>query len=129
MGRVFKDLDFAKAARRARLSDATLLQAVGEADAGLVDAVLGGEVIKKRVARDGAGKRGGYRTIIAFRREDRAFFVHLFAKNDEANVPKEDLRDLRIYARTLMGLDDAGLRLALDSGDLLEIEYGKSVSE
>ena len=129
MGRVFKDLDFARAARRARLSDERLREAVEEADAGLIDALLGGELVKKRVARAGGGKRDGYRTILAFRRGDRAFFVHLFAKNDEANVSPEDLRDLRVYAKALLGLDEEGLKRAVDSGSLLEIGDEEAVSE
>lgn len=122
MGRIFKDLDFAKAARLAKTSDETLRRAVLEADAGLVDAFLGGELIKKRVARQGAGKRDGFRTILAFQRDDRAFFLHMFAKNDEANLSAEDLSDLKIYARSLMGLTKEGIEIAVRSGALQEIE-------
>ena len=124
VGRIFKDLDFAKAARKARISDEALRTAVAEADAGLVDAYLGGELVKKRVARQGSGKRDGFHTILVFRREERAFFVHLFAKNDEASLSPQDLADLKVYARTLLSLAEDGMELALESGDLVEIKNG-----
>ncbi len=80
--RVFKNKPFARFARKAGLTDSALMKAVAEAERGLVDAVLGGGVIKQRVAREGGGKSGGFPTIILFRLGEMAFFVHGFAKSD-----------------------------------------------
>jgi len=44
---------------------------VVEIQKGLIDARLGGGLIKKRVARSGHGKRGGYRVILASNLGDR----------------------------------------------------------
>ena len=44
--------------------------AIETAGRGLIDADLGGGLIKQRVARPGQGKRGGFRMMIAFRRAD-----------------------------------------------------------
>jgi hypothetical protein len=72
---------FARFQRKERIDDEALLRAVHEADDGLVHAYLGNGLIKQRVARRGAGKRGGYRTVIAFRRSARAvFFIGLREK-------------------------------------------------
>ena len=49
--RVFKTRTFARWSRRAALPDQTLCAAVEEIAAGLVDADLGGNVLKKRVAQ------------------------------------------------------------------------------
>ncbi|RYG33038.1 type II toxin-antitoxin system RelE/ParE family toxin [bacterium] len=122
MARIFKDEGFAKRARKARISNEALRDAVVSADSGLVDAYLGGELIKQRIAREGEGKSGGFRTVLAFRREDRAFFVHMFAKNDEANISSQDLEALKVYARTLLRLTEPDLARALDEGVLEEIE-------
>ena len=122
MGRVFKDEEFARRARKARLADATLREAVDAADAGLVAAHLGGELVKLRVARAGGGKSGGFRTILAYRREDRAFFVYLFAKNVSENIDSTELSDLKDYAKILLGLTEAQIAAALRTGKLEEIE-------
>ncbi|WP_428985003.1 type II toxin-antitoxin system RelE/ParE family toxin [Pseudomonas pudica] len=60
---IFKRKDFARWQAAHRLSDEVLCKAVDEMCRGLVDASLGGELFKKRVAAHGAGKRGGYRTL------------------------------------------------------------------
>jgi hypothetical protein len=57
-----------------------LCKAVANAENDLIDANLGGGVIKQRVARDGEGKSGGFRTLILFKIGNRAFFVYGFAK-------------------------------------------------
>ena len=79
--RVFKSKRFAKFARKERISDATLCQSVLDAERGQIDADYGGGVIKQRIARPNEGKSGGYRSIILFRRGERAFFVYGFAKH------------------------------------------------
>lgn len=74
--RVFKNKSFARFCRRARITDAVLCGAVDAASRGLIDADLGGGVIKQRIARHGEGKSGGFRTIILLRICERALFVH-----------------------------------------------------
>jgi hypothetical protein len=70
--RIYKNRWFAKFASREGISDAALIAAVEQADNGLIDAYLGGGLIKQRVAREGGGKSGGYRTLVLFRHEERA---------------------------------------------------------
>ncbi|HHK5605684.1 TPA: type II toxin-antitoxin system RelE/ParE family toxin, partial [Neisseria polysaccharea] len=53
-----------KFAKKHKISDSELPEAVRRADNGLTDADLGGGVIKQRIARQGQGRRGGYRSII-----------------------------------------------------------------
>jgi hypothetical protein len=110
--RVFLTRAFAKYSAGERLSDASLRDAVSRADKGLVDANLGGGLIKQRVARAGGGKSGGYRTIIAFRMGTLAIFVYGFAKNERDNIGQEELREYRRVAVWLLKqsepeLDDA----------------------
>jgi hypothetical protein len=73
--RIFKTKLFAKFARRERIPDSSLAEAIGRAGQGLVDANLGGGVIKQRVARQGKGRSGGYRTLIAYRSGSFAIFL------------------------------------------------------
>ena len=72
--------------KREVIDDAALTRAVANAEIGLVDADLGGGLIKQRIARFGQGKRGGYRTIIAYRQGGRAVFLFGFAKNERDNL-------------------------------------------
>ena len=89
--RVFKTRWFVRFARKERLADRALRDAVDRADRGLIDAELGDGVIKQRVARSGQGKSGGYRAIIVYRTKTRAIYVYGFAKSDKANLEPDEL--------------------------------------
>jgi hypothetical protein len=119
--RVFKNRPFARFARKAGLSDAALRGAIRDVERGLVDADLGGGVIKQRVARPGGGKSGGFRTIILFRQGARAFFVHGFAKNDQANIRDDELAAFRMLAAEMLGYRDEAIASAVSAGVLIEV--------
>ena len=104
---VFKTKVFGRFQRKERMSDASLTEAVDRAEQGLVDADLGHGLIKQRIARTGAGKSGGHRTIIAYRRGDRAVFLYGFAKSARDNIGADDLRELADYGELLLGLSEA----------------------
>jgi hypothetical protein len=107
--------------RKERLSDSALREAVKRAESGLVDADLGGGVIKQRVARPGKGKSGGYRTLILFRQGDRAIFAFGFAKSAQANISKADLALLKDAAAEALGWNGEELDRLVASGTLVEI--------
>ncbi len=119
--RTYKNKSFARFARRAGIPDAALCDAVLRAGRGQVDADLGGGVIKQRIARAGGGRSGGFRAIVLFRREDRAFFVHGFAKSERENLRRDELRTLRRLAEDLFGLDRAELEAMLANGTISEV--------
>ena len=119
--RVFKSKWFAKFARKERISDDRLCEAATAADRGQIDADYGGGVIKQRIARPNQGKSGGYRSIILFRRGERAFFVYGFAKNDRANIDVSDERDFKELARILLEAPDQDLQRLIRQNDFLEV--------
>ena len=121
MRRVFKTRQFAKWMRKIDLTDDALCLAVSEMVSGLVDADLGGDVLKKRVALPGRGKRGGIRTLVATRRASCWFFVFGFEKNEKANVSRTELEALQWLAEQLLGLTGPQLEGALQDGSLQEI--------
>ena len=90
--RIFKTRLFNRWATDIKMTDDALSNAVNEMERGLIDANLGGHVYKKRVAIQGKGKSGGVRTIIAYRIEDKAFFVFGFAKSARANISADELK-------------------------------------
>ena len=119
--RIFKTKAFARFARGALMTDKVLHAAVARAERGLVDADLGGGVIKQRVARRGAGKSGGFRTIILFRAGTRAFFVHGFAKNEQDNIRDDELAAFRMLADSLLNYDAAAIARVIANGTLTEV--------
>jgi len=98
-----------------------LRAAVKEIEAGLVDAHLGGFLYKKRVAAQGGGKRGGTRTLLAYRSNDKAFFIYGYAKKLRASIKKDEEKALKLYARELMSQDDKALSEATKSNVLIEV--------
>jgi len=109
-------------ADKAGVSDVALCRAVSDAERGLVAADLGGGVIKKRIARPGRGKSGGFRTLIIFRAGTRAIFVHSFAKNEKDNIEKDELVALKRLAAELLTYDDKALARAVATRVLLEVK-------
>lgn len=99
--------------------------AIAEMERGLVDADLGAHLFKKRVALAGRGKRGGARTLLAFRHQDRAFFLYGFAKNARANISEQELKALKLLTRQLLSYSDEDLAKALTSNALFEVEHNE----
>jgi len=120
----YKTRSFARWVKREGLADRDLCDAVVEMQKGLIDARLGGGLIKKRVARSGHGKRGGYRVILASNLGDRWVFMFGFAKNEPDNVDDDELRLMKRLASAFLEMDDRMLRQALTSGEILEIYHG-----
>ena len=121
--RVFKTKWFARFARQEGLTDDKLVAALREVEDGLNDGNLGGGLVKKRIGRAGAGKRGGYRTIVALRLDKRAFFVYGFAKSAIDNLDELELKGYQKLAAILLAFSDAELAKAIEAGELRELDY------
>ena len=121
--RIFKTKWFARYARQEKITDAGLWEAVFRAESGLIDAELGGHVIKQRVARKGAGRSGGYRVILALRKADRAIFLYGFAKNERDNINVDELATLKKIAADWLEADTAQIKRSIDQGILVEVTY------
>ena len=121
--RVFKTKWFARFARREGLADSRLVETIKEIESGLFEADYGGVLIKKRVARDGSGKSGGYRSIIAYRSKCRCIFMFCFAKNDKENLNKNEVVAYKNAAAIYLGLSDMEILTALEKREMEEVEY------
>jgi hypothetical protein len=117
----FKTKAFARFATREAIGDAALCEAVLRARRGLVDADLGGGVIKQRVGRKGGGRSGGFRTIVLFRRGELAFFVYGFTKSGRENLRRDELAAYRLLADEYLSLDAAGIEAARATGAIIEV--------
>lgn len=119
--RVFTIRPFRKWMRKSGLPDAALCAAVIEMAQGLIDADLGGGVVKKRLSLPGRGKRGGARAIVATNRADRWFFLHGFAKTERENVSAEELKVLQKLAADYLSRSAADLSALVEAGAMQEI--------
>ena len=120
--RVFKNAWFARFARKERIADKSLGEAIHRAALGLIDADLGGGIIKQRIPRPGQGKSGGYRSLVLFKKGERAFFVFGFAKSDMDNVEDDEVEYFKKMAREVLALSDAQLDLLLAKGLFEEVK-------
>ena len=123
--RVFKLPAFARFARREGITDRRLAEAISLLEQGLVDADLGGGLVKQRIARPGKGKSGRFRTVIAYRQGRRAVFLFGFAKSERDNLSLIQLADLKRTAADVLKRGDANIAKDLQSGDLQEVRYGE----
>ena len=119
--RTFKTKSFAKWMGKTELKDHDLLCAVTEMEAGLIDADLGGNVFKKRVALPGMGKRAGARTLVAGKFSRKWFFLFGFAKNEKDNIDDDELVHLQGAAHRLLGLTDQDIEEVILTGELKEL--------
>lgn len=119
---IFKTRWFARFARREGIEDQSLRAAIERAEQGLIDADLGGGLIKQRVARRGSGRSSGYRMIVGYRVKDRAIFLFGFAKNTRVNLEDDELLSLREKAAIWLATSGAKLQNELEAGNLQEIE-------
>jgi len=119
--RVFKNAWFGRFARKERISADALWEAVERAENGLVDADLGGGVIKQRIARPGAGKSKGYRSIVLYKQGERAFFVYGFPKSDLDNIRDDEEEQFKRAAKLILALTDEQIRQLIENGQFEEV--------
>jgi len=119
--RIFATRVFARFARKERLDDKRLCEAITRAERGSVDADLGGNLIKQRVARPGGGRSGGYRTVIAYRSSRRSVFLYGFAKNERDNIDDRELDDLKKLAKQFLNYSEEQIATAVRQTELKEV--------
>jgi hypothetical protein len=113
---------FDRWARKQGLDNLSFCNAVREMAAGLYEADLGGGLLKKRIARSGQGKRGGFRTMVATNRGNRWIFVYGFPKNERSNIDKDEEEALKKLATHLLSLTMQDLDKAKIAGELMEVD-------
>ncbi|MEA5568490.1 type II toxin-antitoxin system RelE/ParE family toxin [Anabaena sp. UHCC 0399] len=119
--KIYKNRTFDRWARKEGLNNLSLCNAVNEMAAGLYDADLGGGLFKKRIAKPGKGKSGGFRTLIATNNEDRWFFIFGFSKNERSNIDKDEEEALKMLSKQLLAYTPEELEQAKNSNALIEV--------
>jgi hypothetical protein len=124
--RIFKTKWMVRYARRERIADSSLREAIERAGRGSIDADLGGGIIKQRVARQGQGRSGGYRMLIAYRAGTRAVFLYAFAKNERDNIDPDELLEWREIGTLWLAKSERDIALAIDERELEEVTNGEN---
>jgi hypothetical protein len=124
--RIYKTKWAARFARREKITDRDLAQAVRRAGRGLIDADLGGGIIKQRVARAGQGRSGGFRMLLAYRDGHRAVFLYGFAKSERENIEDNELRTLREIGAMWLAADAQRIARAIKENALQEVHNGEA---
>jgi hypothetical protein len=119
---IYKTREFCSLTKKDCLSDIDLIVACDEIQRGLVDAELGGALYKKRVAIEGKGKSGGYRTIIGAIVGEKYFFLYAFAKNKRANITKKEQMALRELAQVFISFSQVELENLIASQEIIKVE-------
>jgi hypothetical protein len=127
--RIYKTKWFVRYARQERIGDPRLREAIERAERGVVDADLGGGIIKQRVARTGQGRAGGYRLLIAYRSGDRGVFLYGFAKKERDNIQDDELETLREIGAAWLAAKADRIEHALKEGILREASYNDGKQE
>jgi hypothetical protein len=121
--RVFKNKWFNHWARREGVADVALFHAAEEIAAGKVEANLGGCLFKKRMPRAGAGKRGGYRVLVGYKRPnaDRIIFLYAFAKSEKDTISDREEVALSIVADSFVSSSEEHVAELLDANLIWEV--------
>ena len=112
---------FNKWVKKKNLSPQALAKSLTEVVDGIFEASLGGYIFKKRIARHGKGKSGGFRTIICFKQGDLAIYLHGFSKSSKEDISEKELQSLKELATILLNMNHKELKKAISSGVLLEV--------
>lgn len=123
--RILKNRDFHKWAKKAKIKDEHLVNAVREMEKGLFDAKLGAYIYKKRISFGNKGKRGGSRTILAFKLGQIAFFIFGYQKNEIDNISNNELDALRDLAKIYLNFDKNEIEIAIKAKEFIEVFYEK----
>ena len=88
----------------------------------LPDADLGGGVFKFRIARDGEGKSGGARTIVAMKTNERVVMMFGFEKKDQDNINAKELKGFKKLAKGYLERTAEDMEKLAKLGMLIKIQ-------
>lgn len=118
---VYKRKNFNHWQAHEQIADSALCRAIKEMESGLIDADLGGFLYKKRIARHGKGKSGGYRLLLSARLGNRYVFLYGFSKNEFSNLTQRESKALQYAGKVFLSLSLDALDQAVRAGVLIKV--------
>lgn len=120
--KIYKNSWFTRFASKNEIDDRALVKAIERIEKGLIDADLGGSVIKQRIARQGQSSSRGHRAIILIRQNDKCFFVYGYPKSEKSNISTNEERGFKKLAESLLNISDLQIKELLKAGDIYEVK-------
>jgi len=120
--RIFITKPFARLMKHERLASHHILEAAARIEKGLIDADLGGGLIKQRVARQNQGRSGGYRFLIAYKMNEKIIFLTGFAKSERENIDDDQVKTLKQIGGLWLAATDSMIERAIAAGELEEVK-------
>lgn len=118
----FESQWFKRWSKKNGLKKADLLDALERTINGSGVVNLGGNIYKIRVAKNGQGRNGGFRTILIFKKGKRSLFIYGFEKNDQDNIDKGTLADYKKFAVTFLNYTDDDINRLVNNGTISLLE-------
>jgi len=112
---------FSKWVSSQNITSTELFEAIEEVESGHFDANLGGHLYKKRIRFKGQGKSGSGRSIICYKKGNRAIFIHGFAKNEKSNLSKKELNAFKEFSKILLGFSETEIAVAIENGNFIKV--------
>lgn len=119
--RIFQTKNFARWAKKESITNEILIKSVFEIQDGLIDANLGGGLIKKRLQKNTRGKSGGYRTLVAFKNKDRSIFIFGFSKNERDNLDSSELALYKSLSKLYLNVSTKMLEVMCQNKQMYEV--------
>ena len=113
---------FKKWARKSKVNDESLLDTISNLEDGLSTVDLGSNLFKVRVKREHGGKSSGFRTIILYKKDEKAIFLYGFGKNEKDNINKTELLYFKKLGNDFLNLNQEEIEQLIDKKSLFEIE-------
>jgi hypothetical protein len=92
---------FQRDCKKDGISNEDCVEAIRKAEKGLVDADLGGGLIKQRIPRGNLGAARGSRAIVFYKRGKVAVFLYIFPKSSKADLKKSETAAYMKFAEDL----------------------------
>jgi len=112
---------FNKWAKKQKLSNKRLLLAIEDMQNNLSSVNLGGGLYKVRVSLEHSGKSSAFRTIVVYKKNDRAVMVYGFMKKEQENLSASELKSFKILSKDILTLSDEALTHAIRNKVFIEI--------
>lgn len=112
---------FEKWVSKQEISLEELRKALDEVVSGNYEAALGGHIYKKRIRFENASKSGSGRTIICYKQDNNAIFIHGFSKNEKDSLGRTELAALKYLAKVLLSMTQEQVVAAVETGKFKEL--------
>ena len=120
--KVYMTKTFKRWADHNQIKNKRLFHCLDEIESGNVDANLGANLYKQRIALQGQGKSGGHRVILALKIHDKAFFLYGFSKNAQENLTTKELKAYKLIAKKFLAMDEADIQSYINNKVLSEVK-------